>query len=306
MTRRGYSKILTMGCIMGSGQLAIVIPPSLLIVILGALMDISIGKLLVAGVVPGLLMATVFCSYIIIRCRLNPSLAPSVEAERISIFKKIMMSVRYLFPLGLVIFLVLGLIFFGIATPSEAAGLGCMGALTLAMLYRKVSWKMLKKSLSGTARTAGSILIIIAGSKIFGQLLAFTGASRGLVEAVKDLNIPPVAILIAMILVWTILACIIDQISISMISIPIFMPIAHTLGFELLWFGIIALITLETGVKTPPFGLLLFVMRGSAPPGTTMAEITKAAIPFIIMDFICIGLIIIFPIITQWLPRLMG
>jgi TRAP-type C4-dicarboxylate transport system permease large subunit len=126
------------------------------------------------------------------------------------------------------------------------------------------------------------------------------------VEAVKGLQLSPLSILIGMIVVWIILGCIIDQVSIMMISIPIFMPLARALGFEPLWFGIIALITIEMGVKTPPFGLLLFVMKGVAPPDTTMKEIILASTPFMIMDLICIGLLIVFPIITQWLPRLMG
>ena len=153
----------------------------------------------------------------------------------------------------------------------------------------------MKKSLSGTARTSGTILIILVGSTTFSQVLAFTGASRGLVEAVKGLQLSPMSILIGMIVVWIILGCIMDQVSIMMISIPIFMPLARTLGFEPLWFGIIALITIEMGVKTPPFGLLLFVMKGISPPDTTMKEIIQAAIPFIIMDLICVGLLIMFP-----------
>jgi tripartite ATP-independent transporter DctM subunit len=217
-----------------------------------------------------------------------------------------MMTVHYLLPLGAVIFLVLGVIFFGIATPSEAAGLGAIGSMVLSMFYGKFSWKMLRKSLSGTARTSGTILIILSGSTTFSQVLSFTGASRGLVEAVKGLQLSPLSILIGMIVVWIILGCIIDQVSIMMISIPIFMPLARTLGFEPLWFGIIALITIEMGVKTPPFGLLLFVMKGVAPPDTTMKEIVQASIPFMTMDLICIGLLICFPIIVQWLPRLMG
>jgi len=306
MTRRGYSKLMSIGPILGSGQLAVIIPPSLLIVVLGSLADISVAKLLVAGVIPGILLATIFALYITTRCWLNSSLAPSFERKPLSLPRKLMMSVRYLLPLGAVVFLVLGVIFLGIATPSEAAGLGAMGSMVLAAGYGKLSWNTMKKSLSGTARTSGTILIILAGSTTFSQVLAFTGASRGLVEAVKGLHLSPLSILIGMIVVWIILGCIMDQVSIMMISIPIFMPMARTLGFEPLWFGIVALITIEMGVKTPPFGLLLFVMKGISPPGTTMKEIIQAATPFIIMDLTCIGLLIVFPIITQWLPRLMG
>ena len=306
MIRRGYDKKLSMGAIMCSGQIDVVIPPSLLIVILGSLADISIAKLLMAGVLPGLVMAVCFASYIIIRSWINPSLAPSFEVKRVPFYKKLTVTSRYLLPIGVLIFLVLGVIFFGIATPSEAAALGAMGALGLSFFYRRLTFNMLKKSLTETARTTGTIMIILAGSTTFSQILAFTGASRGLVEYVKQLHLSPMMILIGMIVVWTILGCIIDQVSILMISIPIFFPMANALGFDPIWFGIIALLTIETGVKTPPFGLLLFVMKGTAPPDTTMKEIIQAAVPFVILDFVAIFIIILFPIIPIWLPRLMG
>ena len=306
MTRRGYSKLMSIGPILGSGQLAVIIPPSLLIVILGSLADISVAKLLVAGVIPGILLAAVFATYIIGRCMLNPSLAPSFEVKRLSLSNKLLMTARYLLPLGIVIFLVLGVIFFGIATPSEAAALGAVGSLGLAFFYGKCNWKFLRKSLSETARTSCTILVILLASTTFSQILAFTGASRGLVEAVKGLHLSPISVLIGMIVVWIILGCLMDQVSIMMISIPIFMPLARTLGFEPLWFGIIALIVIEMGVLTPPFGLLLFVMKGVSSEDTTMAEIVWASFPFIIMDLITVAIIIIFPFFTRWLPRLMG
>ncbi len=210
MTRRGYSKLMSIGPILGSGQLAVIIPPSLLIVVLGSLADISVAKLLVAGVIPGILLAAIFALYITTRCWLNSSLAPSFERKPLTLSRKLMITVRYLLPLGGVVFLVLGVIFFGIATPSEAAGLGAMGSMVLAAGYGKLSWNTMKRSLSGTARTSGTILIILAGSTTFSQVLAFTGASRGLVEAVKSLHLSPPNILIGMIVVWIILGCIMD------------------------------------------------------------------------------------------------
>jgi tripartite ATP-independent transporter DctM subunit len=306
MTRRGYSKAMSIGPILGSGQLAVIIPPSLLIVILGNLADISVAKLLVAGVVPGVLLAGIFASYIVGRSWLDPRVAPSFEVRQLLLSKKLLKTVRYLMPLGVVVFLVLGVIFLGIATPSEAAGLGAMGSMLLPLLYGRFSLKMVRSSLAGTARTSGTILVILAGSTTFSQVLSFTGASRGMVEAVKGLELSPLMVLIGMVAVWMILGFMIDQVSIMMISIPIFMPMARALGFEPLWFGIIALITIEMGVITPPFGLLLFVTKGVAPPDTTMREIIQASFPFLIMDVACIAILISFPILTLWLPALMG
>lgn len=305
MTRRGYSKTMSIGPILGSGQLAVIIPPSLLIVILGNLADISVAKLLVAGVIPGILLAAIFVVYIVGRSWLDPSVAPSFEVRHLPLPQKLLKTLYYLVPLGIVVFLVLGVIFLGIATPSEAAGLGAMGSMLLPLLYRRFSLKMVRAALSGTARTSGTILIILAGSTTFSMILSFTGASRGLVAAVRGLDLSPLMILLGMMAVWIILGCMIDQVSIMMISVPVFMPMANALGFEPLWFGIIALITIEIGVITPPFGLLLFVTKGVSPPDTTMRDIIHACIPFLVLGLACIGLLVAFPQITLWLPSLM-
>lgn len=306
MRKRGYSKSMCIAPILGSGQLAVIIPPSLIIVVLGNLADISIAKLLVAGIMPGILLAAIFAIYFIGRSWLNPSIAPSFETAQASFLKKINMTFRYLVPLSVVIFLVLGVIFVGVATPSEAAALGAMGSLGLAFGYRKVNWTFMKKSLVGTARASGMILLILAGSTAFAQLLSFTGASRGLVELVIGSQLQPMVILFGMVVVWIMLGCIIDQISIMMISIPIFMPIVRVLGFDPLWFGIIALFVIEMGVVTPPFGLLLFVMKGVTEADMTMQDIINAAIPIMFLEFFAVGILICFPIIVQVLPRLMG
>lgn len=306
MRKRGYSKSMSIGPLLGSGQLAVIIPPSLLIVVLGNLADISIAKLLVAGIVPGILLATIYAVYIIGRCWLNPSLAPRFETAPVPFLKKIGMTLRYLVPLGVVIFLVLGVIFVGVATPSEAAALGAMGSLGLAFCYRKVNWAFMKKSLLGTANASGMILLILAGSTAFAQLLSFTGASKGLVELVKGAQFHAMVILFGMIVIWIILGCIIDQISIMMISIPIFMPIARMLAFDPLWFGIIALFVIEMGVVTPPFGLLLFVMKGVSGDDTTMGDIIQAAMPIICLELLAVLLLVLFPVIVQVLPRWMG
>jgi tripartite ATP-independent transporter DctM subunit len=305
MRRRGYSKSMSMGPILGAGGLAIMIPPSGLAVILGALARISIGKILIAGILPGLLMAALYGSYIIIRCRLNPALAPAYEVSPISRFEKIISILKSMLPVGLVFFLVVGLIILGIATPSEAAASGCFGSLLLTVLYRRLSLDVIKKATTGTLHITVMIFIIITGAKGYSQILAFTGATRSLAEFAGGLPIPPMLVIIAMQAVLFFLGMFMDQAAMMMITLPVYMPIIQALNLDPVWFGVLVLISLEIAFTSPPFGALLFVMKGVAPPDTTMMDIYKAALPFIVCDAIAMGLIMAFPGIALWLPGLM-
>jgi len=306
MTRRRYSKHMSIGPILASGQLAVIIPPSILIVVMGSLADISIGKLLIAGVIPGLVVAAFFSAYIVGRCSINPSLAPPFEATHAPLMEKLKSLITDVMPLSLIIFLVLGLIFLGIATPSEASGLGALGAFVLSILYRRLNIKVVKKSVVDATRTTSSILLVLSGSMAFSQLLSYTGASRGFVKFATALPLSPMLIVIGMLFVIVLLGTFIDQISIIMIAAPLYFPIVRVLGLDPLWFGIVILITIELGVKTPPFGILLFVMKGVTPPDTTMSDIYQAAFPYIILELMAIGLLMAVPQIVLWLPRLMS
>ena len=306
MSRRGYKKPMSIGPIVGSGGLAMLIPPSALAVIWASLAYVSVGKILIAGVVPGLMIAFLYGSYVIIRCSLQPSLVPSQEVAHIPISDKIMSSVIYLLPLTGIIFLVVGVIFLGIATPTEASATGALGAVVLAAAYKKINSAILKKCAEGTIRITVMVFMIILASKTFSQLLAFSGATLGLVEFVTSLGISRIALLIAIQFVLIFLGMFMEQVSIMMITIPIFMPIVKAVGMDPIWFGMIFLLTLEMGLTTPPFGLLLFVMKGIVPTETTMAEICLAAVPFLICDLIAMVLMVCFPIIPLWLPGLMG
>lgn len=306
MERRGYKKAMSLGSVMGSGGLAMIIPPSALAVVLGALARISIGRLLIAGVLPGLLMASFYATYIIGRCRLQPSIAPAYATAHIPLVEKLVSTVRYVLPFGIIIFLVIGLIFMGIATPTESAAMGAFACFVLVSSYRRLNREVMKKTIAGTLRITVMLLMILTGATAFSQILAYTGASRGLSEFVTGLNLSPIMLLIAMQIVILFLGTFMEPVSIMMIVFPVFLPIVSAAGFDLILFGLLVLINLEIGMKTPPFGLLLFVMRGIAPPGTTMGDIYRAIFPFILCDLIAIGTIIAFPQIALWLPSFMA
>jgi tripartite ATP-independent transporter DctM subunit len=306
MTKRGYSRSMTLGPILGTGGIAMIIPPSALAIILGSLARISIGDLLVAGIFPGLLMAVLYSIYIVVRCKMNPAMAPSYQVKPLSFTEKFSGFIKYVFPLTSIVFLVVGLIFLGIATPTEAAAMGCFGSIILALIFKGLDVPKLKRSFQGALRVTSMTFMIIAGSIAFSQILAFTGASQGMVEFVSGLSLPPILLLIAMQLLLFVLGAFMDQISMMMICIPIYMPIIQALGFNPIWFGIIMLINLEIAFTSPPFGLLLFVMKGVAPKGTSMADIYSAALPFILCDVVVMALIIVFPALALWLPGLMS
>ncbi|GAI18373.1 unnamed protein product, partial [marine sediment metagenome] len=236
MEKRGYKKSMTIGPVVGSGGLAMLIPPSALGVLLAALAQVSVGKLLIAGIMPGLLIAFFYAGYIILRCWLQPSVAPAYEVPHTPLSRKLIDTVHYVLPTAFIIFLVVGVIFLGIATPSEAAALGSVGMVILAAFYGRLSWEMLKKSILGAIRITVMTFMIIAGSMTFSQILAFSGASAGLIEVVTGLAVTPIMILIAMQLVLIFLGCFMDNLSMVMIALPIYLPLIAVLGFNPLWF----------------------------------------------------------------------
>jgi tripartite ATP-independent transporter DctM subunit len=305
MEKRGYKKQMSIGPVMGSGGLSMLIPPSALAILLASLNQISVGGLLIAGIIPGILMAFFYAGYVVIRCRLQPELAPNYDVSKFPFKKKLIDSVIYILPLGVVIFLVIGLIFLGIATPSESAALGSLGIILLALIYGKMSLTIFKVCVISTVKVSSMMFIIIVGSSTFSQILAFSGASEGLISVVTDLDLSPLLVLISMQLLLIFLGCFMDNLSMVMVAIPIFLPIVTALHFDLLWFSLLMLLNMEMANTTPPFGLLLFVMKGVAPPDTTMGDIYKAGIPFLLCDALVLILIMIFPQIALFLPALM-
>jgi tripartite ATP-independent transporter DctM subunit len=305
MQRRGYKAPISIGACM-SGGLAMIIPPSALGVILAAVAQVSVGKLLIAGVIPGLILAFFYIVYIVGRCTLQPSLAPPYDPEPVPLSEKAKNSLKYLLPLGGIIVLVIGLIFLGIATPTESAGIGAMATFLLAAAYRRFNLELVKKVLTGTLRICVMMFMILTGSLAFSQLLAFTGATSGLVQFASELRVHPLLLIFAMQLVILVLGTFMEQVAIMMITLPIFMPIVNAMGFEGVWFALIMLINLEIAMKSPPFGFLLFVMKSVAPKGTTMAQIYGATFPFILIDIFGMGLVVFFPALALWLPSFMA
>ena len=212
---------------------------------------------------------------------------------------------KHVAPLSVLMFLVLGLIFLGVATPTESAAVGVVGAVVMSMVYRGFSWGMIKKSVTATVGITGMIFLILAGSAIFSQIMAYTGATRGITEFIVGMPLPSTMKLLSMLFMVFLLGIFIDQVSIMMITIPLFIPVVNALGIDPYWFAILMLIDLEIALTTPPFGVLLFIMKGVAPKGTTMADIYRAVFPFVSCDCFAVLLVLLFPALVSWLPGLM-
>ncbi len=305
MEKRGYKKPMSLGPILGSGGLAMMIPPSALAVLLGAIGIISVGKILIAIIIPGLLMAVLYSGYIILRCWLQPSIAPAYEVPPVPLSEKLMTTVRYVLPVGFVIFMVIGVMMLGIATPSEAAATGALATFILAAFYRRLNWEVIKKSISGTFKITVMLFMIICGATAFAQNLAYTGASRGFIEFAIGLPVAPIIVIIIMQIVLLILGTFMDVVGIMMVTLPIYVPVVKALGFDLVWFATVMLLNIEMAITTPPYGTGLFTMKGVAPPDTTMGDIYKAGLPFLGCDAIVMALMLAFPVLVLWLPGLM-
>jgi tripartite ATP-independent transporter DctM subunit len=304
MARRGYRQPMTLGPVMGSGGLAVMLPPSALGVILAATADISVGALLMAIIIPGLMMAVSIAAYIIIRCWLQPDLAPRYSAQPIPLARKLRDTVIYVFPVAMIVFVVTGLIFLGVATPTESAALGVVCALLLARIYGPLDWTMVRISLHSTMITSLMVLMILSGSSGFAQLLAFTGASQGIVELATSTDFSPIWIVVSMQLVLLLLGTFMESLAMILLTVPIYFPIIQALNLSPIWFGAIMLLNMEIAAISPPFGFGLFVMKAVAPPGTSMMDVYKASIPIMVLNTIVMIIMIFFPAVVLFLPSL--
>jgi tripartite ATP-independent transporter DctM subunit len=307
MLDRGYDKQLAMGPIMGIGGVDMLIPPSALAVLLGSLAGISISGLLIGGIVPGLILSLFFIGYIILRAYLNPSLAPEekLEGGPGGVHRWLPFLVHVL-PLVLIFGLVVGAMTAGWATPTEAAALGASGTIIAAMLYRSLTWAALMKALMGTVAVSGTILFIIIGATTFSQVLSFSGATNGIVGLVSAQGLSATVLVLGMMAVLLFLGCFVDQVSMMLITLPFFMPLVQKLGVEPVWFGVLFLICMQLGLLTPPFGLLLFTMKGVAPPSITMNDVFRAAMPYVWFGLLVLLLVFLVPPLATFLPRLLG
>jgi tripartite ATP-independent transporter DctM subunit len=300
MRRRGYSKEMSLGPILGSGCLAMIIPPSVLGVLLGSLAQIPVGDLLISGVFPGLLLAALYATYITVRVRLDPSVAPETSETTYSWGERFRAAIS-ISPILIVTLMVWGVMLFGIATPSEAAAIGVIGALVVMAIYRRLHWPAIRKSLIDTVRITGMIFLIIISASAFSQILAYTGTTSKVISFASESGLSPMMILFGMMVTMIVLGSFLDELALLMISIPIYMPVVNVLHFDQVWFGLMMLMTLEIATISPPYGLALFVLKGVV-PDASMGDVWKASIAYMGLSILALALIFVFPPVATWLP----
>ena len=347
MIKRGYKPSIAMGPIMAVGGIAMLIPPSALAVLLASIAEQSVAQLLIAGIIPGILMAVLFFTYVIVRCTLDPTLAPSYDPDHTGLDQPITLSINfgkktvfagayngglrrplnrilpfflYILPLFIIFVVVVGSIFFKIAAPTEAAAMGSVAALAACYFFKlfknivKISgiegadftWRAIWKSLMETAKINTMILFIIAGSLVFSQALSNSGATDGLLQAVSAWELSQLQIVIIMVLVLLFLGAFMDQVSMLLLTLPFFLLGSQSFqvvfNIDVVWLMVLMLITMEISLLTPPFGLLLYVMKGIAPFGVTIGDVVKSALPFILIELAVLALLIAIPEVATWLP----
>ena len=306
MTRRGYNIRLSAGAILGGATLAAIIPPSAVVVILGSQVDVSIAVLLIAGIGPGVFLAGLILFYTLVRIFLNPKLEPEEAGQDVQAVdwkEKGLAFVRIL-PFTVVIFFVMGLMLLGVATPSESAATGVLGALAAAAFYRKLSWEMINQSLESTVKITAIIIVILFSSKLFSQLLSYIGATTGLVKTVAGLDVSAGMIFLALMVVPFFLCMFIDGFAVMMVTIPIYQPIIKAYGFDPVWFWMLFLINLALGSMTPPFGYTLFALKGAA-PDISIQDIYMGAWPIVFVFILGLVILYFLPGIVTFIPGLM-
>ncbi|MFT5697895.1 MAG: tripartite ATP-independent transporter DctM subunit [Desulforhopalus sp.] len=310
LMKKGYQKEMSAGIICAAGTLGILIPPSIMMVVYGGLTgmkETSVGNLFAGSILPGLLLASLYFIYILIRCNINPSLGPPIskeEASKWTVSKKIILTLKSLIPPMALILAVMGTILAGVATPTEAAALGALGALILAIANGKFSWTVLKESAHATMSTTSMVMMLFIGGKFFSTVFLSMGGGDVVADVLVGSGLSKWMVLFIMMGIVFIMGMFIDWAAILLVTVPIFMPIATEIGFDPLWFSILLCVNLQTSFLTPPFGYALFYFKGVAPEGYTMGHIYRGIMPFVGLQIL--GLIILgfFPIIVTFLPNL--
>ena len=302
MLKHGYSKSIAIGPILAGGALGILIPPSVSLIIYGMIARVSIGRLFAAGIIPGLMLSFLFLSYIGIRCYFQPHLAPALPLDqRVSFKEKILLAKGLILPV-LLIFAVLGSIFLGIASPTEAAAVGAVGALVSAAINRQLNWQMVKEAGYRTMAVTGMIMWILFGTSCFTSIFFRTGGTQLVQDAIIGAGLDPIHFFLIALVIMISFGFFVDEITEMMITLPILLPIVIELGYDPVWFGILFMVEEEMDYLTPPFGFTLFYLKGVAPPEVSMGDIYRSIIPFVAIQFIVMLLILFFPQITLWLP----
>lgn len=304
MLDRGYSRTLAAGSVASSGALAMLIPPSVPLIIYGAVSGVSVADLFIGGIVPGFALALGLALYIYVRVRLNPEEAP-VDTVTSYTWGERVRALGGIWHAMLLIFVVLGAIYSGLATPSEAAAFGAAGAFVIAgAIFRILDWATLRQIVGSSARVSGAILIIMGCARIFGDYLNLVRVPDAITNLLVATQLPPAAILVIVMLVLVLLGMLVDAVSLIVVTTPILLPLITTLGYDPLWFGIVLVMNLEIAVVTPPVGLNLYALKGVAPM-LRIEEIIRGVVPFIGVQFATLILFVLFPALALWLPALL-
>jgi tripartite ATP-independent transporter DctM subunit len=310
LLNKGYQKEMTSGIICAAGTLGILIPPSIMMVVYGGLTGLketSVGNLFAGAIFPGLILAGLYFLYILIRCNLNPELGPPIskdEAKSWSAAQKWVMTLKSLIPPLALILAVMGTILAGIATPTEAAGLGAAGAALLALFNKKMNWEVIRDSSYSTMKTTAMVMMLFIGGKFFSTVFLSMGGGDVVADLMIGSGLNRWVVLFIMMIIVFLMGMFIDWAAILLITVPIFMPIVLELDFNPLWFSLLMCVNLQTSFVTPPFGYALFYFAGVAPKGYTMMHIYKGIMPFVILQLIGLAILVLFPGLTTWLPAL--
>lgn len=302
MLKRGYQKEISIGCVAAGGALGILIPPSITMIIYGIIAKQSVGKLFAGGLFPGLVLSSLFILYIIIRARFQPSLAPSILPEERAGWGEKVVSLR---AVGMPVFLivaVLGSIFGGLCSISEAAAMGALGAVISAVVYRRLSWQVIKKSCLATLALSSMVMWIILGATAFSVFFSAIGASHIIRGIIAELEVNRWVIVITMQAILILLGMMMDTTAIIMVTVPIFVPIIVALGFDKVWWGVLFIVNTEAAFLTPPFGYNLFYMKAIVPKGINMGDIYRSVVPFVFLQLTGLAICMVFPQIITWLP----
>jgi tripartite ATP-independent transporter DctM subunit len=302
MLERGYHPVMATGPIIAVGALDMLMPVSALAVLLGSLSGISIPKLLMGGFVPGMVLKGAFIVYIVARVKLDPTLAPATQFAPYHGWERTKPLIKYVAPILSIFLVVVASMSLGLATPTESAAVGAFATVVLAFAYGALTRANLLTALRGTISISGMILFIIVGATTFSQILSFSGASNGIVSLIAGHGLSKDAIIVGMMLILIFLGIFVDQVSMMLITLPIFMPVVQRLGIDLVWFGVMYLVCMQLGLLLPPHGLLLMTMKGVAPPEIRMSQIFRAVVPYIALSLVLLVVVFFLPGVAVWLP----
>lgn len=305
MLKRKYDPAIATGTICASGTLGILIPPSVLTIVYAITAQVSIGKMLIAGIVPGLILAVLYILYLLVIAYFQPDRIPATSHTKVPFSKKLASLRAIILPAFLIVG-ILGSIFLGIATPTEAAAVGVLGALIASAIRKKLHFNNLKEAALQSLKATAMILWITIGAKAYVAIFTGLGGASTLMQFIQGLDVHPYLILAAMMLILIFLGTVLDEIGIILLTVPVFLPIVRALGFDEIWFGVLYAVTIQTGYISPPFGYTLFYMKGALPAHIPMTTVYRGVFPFMVLQVIALGLITAFPSLVTWLPRMMN